>query len=258
MLKYGALPVQFDQKQQTVESVSPSLGKDQLRAGIAAGLIGIGLVALYMIFFYRLLGSGGVARPRPHRDDLLRARHLSRPHAEPHAHAGRCHRHHRLRRCHRRLLCRVFRTTQRRGADRADDPVVARHRLPPRVPHDRRRRPRVAHRRDACCTCSPSGRCAASRTSSASRPRSTSCSRTSSCTRWCGCSRAGRRLVRMKGIGIASGLDVARRRTCERRDVGRSPQEDRRHPRCRSPPPAVRLLPRDARTSSSSSTRAAT
>jgi preprotein translocase subunit SecD len=56
VLKYGALPVQFDQKQQTVESVSPSLGKDQLRAGIAAGLIGIGLVALYMIFFYRLLG----------------------------------------------------------------------------------------------------------------------------------------------------------------------------------------------------------
>jgi preprotein translocase subunit SecD len=56
VLKYGALPVQFDQKQQTVESVSPSLGKDQLKAGIAAGLIGIGLVALYMIFFYRLLG----------------------------------------------------------------------------------------------------------------------------------------------------------------------------------------------------------
>jgi preprotein translocase subunit SecD len=56
VLKYGALPVQFDQKQQTVESVSPSLGKDQLRAGIAAGLIGLGLVALYMIFFYRLLG----------------------------------------------------------------------------------------------------------------------------------------------------------------------------------------------------------
>jgi preprotein translocase subunit SecD len=56
VLKYGALPVQFDQKQQTVESVSPELGKDQLKAGIAAGLIGLALVALYMIFFYRLLG----------------------------------------------------------------------------------------------------------------------------------------------------------------------------------------------------------
>ncbi len=56
VLKYGALPVQFDQKQQTVQSVSPELGKDQLKAGIVAGLIGLGLVALYMIFFYRLLG----------------------------------------------------------------------------------------------------------------------------------------------------------------------------------------------------------
>ena len=55
-LRYGALPVQFDSTQQTVQSVSPSLGKDQLRAGIISGLIGLALVALYMLFFYRLLG----------------------------------------------------------------------------------------------------------------------------------------------------------------------------------------------------------
>ncbi len=55
-LKYGALPLQFDSRQQTVQSVSPTLGKDQLRAGIVAGVIGLALVALYMIFFYRLLG----------------------------------------------------------------------------------------------------------------------------------------------------------------------------------------------------------
>jgi preprotein translocase subunit SecD len=48
--------VQFDTKQQTVRSVSPTLGKDQLHAGIVAGLIGLALVAIYMIFFYRLLG----------------------------------------------------------------------------------------------------------------------------------------------------------------------------------------------------------
>jgi preprotein translocase subunit SecD len=54
VLKYGSLPVQF--VPQTATSVSPSLGKDQLKAGIAAGLIGLALVALYMIFFYRLLG----------------------------------------------------------------------------------------------------------------------------------------------------------------------------------------------------------
>jgi preprotein translocase subunit SecD len=54
VLKYGALPVQL--KEQTTQSVSPTLGKDQLRAGIAAGIIGLILVALYMLAFYRLLG----------------------------------------------------------------------------------------------------------------------------------------------------------------------------------------------------------
>jgi preprotein translocase subunit SecD len=54
VLRYGSLPVQL--VSQTAESVSPTLGKDQLRAGIISGLIGLALVALYMIFFYRLLG----------------------------------------------------------------------------------------------------------------------------------------------------------------------------------------------------------
>jgi len=56
LLRYGALPVRFDESQQTVENVSPTLGKDQLRAGIASGLIGIALVSLYMFLYYRLLG----------------------------------------------------------------------------------------------------------------------------------------------------------------------------------------------------------
>jgi len=56
VLRYGALPVQFDQGKQTVDSVSPTLGRDQLTAGIVAGLIGLGLVALYMLLYYRLLG----------------------------------------------------------------------------------------------------------------------------------------------------------------------------------------------------------
>lgn len=54
VLNYGALPVVL--KPLTTQSVSPSLGKDQLRAGIAAGIIGLALVALYMLAFYRLLG----------------------------------------------------------------------------------------------------------------------------------------------------------------------------------------------------------
>jgi preprotein translocase subunit SecD len=56
ILQYGALPVRFDEKQQTVQSVSPTLGSDQLRSGIAAGIVGLSLVALYMLLYYRLLG----------------------------------------------------------------------------------------------------------------------------------------------------------------------------------------------------------
>jgi preprotein translocase subunit SecD len=54
VLQYGALPVVL--KEQTTQSVSPTLGTDQLQAGIAAGIIGLALVALYMLVFYRLLG----------------------------------------------------------------------------------------------------------------------------------------------------------------------------------------------------------
>jgi len=54
IINYGALPVQLEEL--TVQNVSPSLGQDQLDAGIAAGLIGLLLVALYMIGYYRLLG----------------------------------------------------------------------------------------------------------------------------------------------------------------------------------------------------------
>ncbi len=43
-------------KQLTSENVSPSLGSDQLDAGIVAGIIGLVLVALYMLLYYRLLG----------------------------------------------------------------------------------------------------------------------------------------------------------------------------------------------------------
>jgi preprotein translocase subunit SecD len=62
LLRFGALPVQL--KQLTSENVSPTLGKDQLRSGLAAGIIGLVLVMAYMIFYYRLLGLvvwGGIA-----------------------------------------------------------------------------------------------------------------------------------------------------------------------------------------------------
>ena len=49
VINYGALPVRL--KVLTTTSVSPTLGQDQLDAGIASGLIGLLLVALYMLVY---------------------------------------------------------------------------------------------------------------------------------------------------------------------------------------------------------------
>ena len=54
VLRFGALPVALEQE--TVQTISPTLGRDSLDAGITAGLVGVGLVALYMILYYRALG----------------------------------------------------------------------------------------------------------------------------------------------------------------------------------------------------------
>lgn len=54
VLKFGALPLNLDV--QAVESVSPTLGTDQLQAGILAGVIGLILVGVYMLVYYRALG----------------------------------------------------------------------------------------------------------------------------------------------------------------------------------------------------------
>ena len=54
VLKYGALPLAFDRGE--VQQVSPTLGADQLSAGLLAGALGLGLVMLYSLFYYRGLG----------------------------------------------------------------------------------------------------------------------------------------------------------------------------------------------------------
>jgi preprotein translocase subunit SecD len=53
-LTYGALPVKLDRI--NVQTVSPTLGKASLQAGLIAGLSGLALVMLYVLFYYRLLG----------------------------------------------------------------------------------------------------------------------------------------------------------------------------------------------------------
>jgi preprotein translocase subunit SecD len=54
VLKYGSLPLAFDRGE--VQQVSPTLGADQLSAGLLAGGLGLGLVLLYSILYYRGLG----------------------------------------------------------------------------------------------------------------------------------------------------------------------------------------------------------
>ncbi len=54
VLKYGALPLAFDRGE--VQQISPTLGADQLNAGLIAGALGLGLVLLYSLLYYRGLG----------------------------------------------------------------------------------------------------------------------------------------------------------------------------------------------------------
>ncbi|MEU6743781.1 protein translocase subunit SecD [Streptosporangium sandarakinum] len=53
-LKYGALPLKFQKS--SIEEVSSTLGADQLRGGLIAGAIGLGLVLIYSLLYYRGLG----------------------------------------------------------------------------------------------------------------------------------------------------------------------------------------------------------
>ena len=59
VLDYGALPVELEAQQSQI--VSASLGTDALSAGVLAGLIGLGLVSVYLIAYYRLLGLVAIA-----------------------------------------------------------------------------------------------------------------------------------------------------------------------------------------------------
>jgi preprotein translocase subunit SecD len=54
VLNSGALPIELTR--QTVVTVSPTLGKESLRQGILAGLVGLILLMAYLAFYYRLLG----------------------------------------------------------------------------------------------------------------------------------------------------------------------------------------------------------
>jgi preprotein translocase subunit SecD len=54
VLRYGALPIALDIAE--TNAVSPTLGIEQLNAGLLAGALGLSLVVLYLLLYYRLLG----------------------------------------------------------------------------------------------------------------------------------------------------------------------------------------------------------
>jgi preprotein translocase subunit SecD len=59
VLKYGALPLKLEKLD--TSTVSATLGSAQLRGGLIAGIIGLGLVILYSLLYYRALGLVTVA-----------------------------------------------------------------------------------------------------------------------------------------------------------------------------------------------------
>lgn len=54
-LRYGSLPIEFEDDV-SVETIGPSLAGDQLSAGLWAGGLGLALVMLYCLLYYRGLG----------------------------------------------------------------------------------------------------------------------------------------------------------------------------------------------------------
>jgi preprotein translocase subunit SecD len=58
VLKFGALPLTLEIA--SVETVTPTLGADYLTVGLIAGALGLGLVVVYLLFYYRALGMVAV------------------------------------------------------------------------------------------------------------------------------------------------------------------------------------------------------
>jgi len=54
ILRYGALPVSFERS--SIQKVSASLGEDTLNLGLQAGLVGLIIISIIIVLYYRILG----------------------------------------------------------------------------------------------------------------------------------------------------------------------------------------------------------
>ena len=108
-LKFGALPIQF-QADPPVETVGPSLAGNQLSAGITAGLLGLALVMIYCLLYYRGLGLVVLASLARGRRADVRPGAAAQRDRGLHAVAARHRRPDRGGRHHGRLVRRLLRT----------------------------------------------------------------------------------------------------------------------------------------------------
>ena len=123
-LRLGALPIKL--KLISESQVSATLGKQALHQGLIAGLIGLLVVAIFLLAYYRVLGADRGRRAARLRPLLLRADQADPDHADAAGHRGPDPDDRRRRgREHRDLRAR-------QGGDprRALDPAGDRHRLP--------------------------------------------------------------------------------------------------------------------------------
>ena len=145
VLRYGSLPVAFEQS--SVQTVSATLGTDSLRAGLIAGLVGLAVVALYILIYYRALGLVGVIGLSVFGSLLITIFSLLGTYRGLDPHPRRRYRDRHLDRDNGRLVHRPLRADQRRGPQRTHRPLGRRGRLPPRLPYRDHRRHGVADRR---------------------------------------------------------------------------------------------------------------
>ena len=137
-LKYGALPLTFELNGSSFEG--PTLAGTQLKAGLLAGAVGLVLVVVYLLLYYRGLGLVAIASLLVATARHVRAGAAARPRRRLHADAAWHRRPHRRHRHHRRLLHRVLRATARRGARRQVAAACGRERVDSRPDHDPGRR----------------------------------------------------------------------------------------------------------------------
>ena len=125
-LRLGALPINL--KLISESQVSATLGKQALHQGLIAGLVGLLVVAIFLIAYYRVLGLIAVAGPGRLRPVLLRADQADPDHADAAGHRRPDPDHRRRRRRQHRHLRARQGGDPRRALDprRASSPATRR------------------------------------------------------------------------------------------------------------------------------------